>query len=80
MSQAAGVDVQSAWPAGEYWKVRVSTPEPTSSELALRATVPVSWAPGSSIVPVGGVLSTLTVSTADVVTLPAWSVADARRS
>ncbi len=81
VSQAAGVSLQVSCPAGEVWYVVDAMPEPASLEVALRVTVPWTFAPGSASVTVGFELSTRrSETTAEVVTLPALSVATARKS
>ncbi len=80
MFQPAGIGVQAFCPAGECWKVSVSTPESESAVVAVRSTVPVSGVPGSSSEAVGATLSTVTVTTSEVFTLPTRSVTVTRRS
>src|SRR2546426_186257 len=56
-------------------------PEPESLVDEVSATVPLRFAPGSFIVALGGVLSTrMLVTAADAPSLPAASIATARRS
>ena len=75
--------VQVPAPAGERWKVTVSTPEPPASaellvsEIVLRR---LAASAGAVIEPVGLVLSTRTVIVAEVKELPALSVVTTRRS
>ena len=82
VSQSGGVAVQSFAPAGEYSYVTDATPEPSpSSRSAPRVTTPVTLAPGSWSVTVGGVSSTRTFArTSETVVLLATSVATARTS
>ena len=83
VSQLAAWFVQVPAPAGERWKVTVSTPEPPgSAELLVRATVlrTLAASAGAVIEPVGAVLSTRTVIVAEVKVLPALSVVRTRRS
>ena len=83
VSQVDGVAVQVPAPAGERWKTTVSRPEPASAELLVSETggTPIS-APlaGAVTEPVGRVLSTRTVTVAEVKVLPALSVVTTRRS
>ena len=80
--QLAAWFVQLPAPAGERWKVTVSIPEPPSAELLVSVTVPRMSAAsaGAVIEPVGFVLSTRTVTVAEVKELPALSVVTTRRS
>jgi hypothetical protein len=68
-------------PAGERWKVALATPEPPSAELEVRLIVPltVAAAAGAVRLPVGAVLSTVTVIELLVVELLEVSVATAVR-
>ena len=68
-------------PAAERWKATEATPEPEPSEpVPLSGAEPRRFAPGSVSVPLGLVLSTVTVRTALVKGLPATSVVTTRRS
>ena len=81
--QLAAWFVQVPAPAGERWKVTVSTPEPPrSAELLASTTVPRISAAAAGFVtePVGLVLSTRTVIVVEVKELPALSVVTTRRS
>ncbi len=72
--------VQVPAPAGERWKATEATP-PASLEVAARATVARRLAPGSVRATTGAVLLTRrSATTAEVVWLPAASVATTRRS
>ena len=81
--QLAAWFVQVPAPAGERWKVTVSTPEPPrSAELPASTTVPRTSAASAGLVtePVGFVLSTSTVMVAEVWELPTLSMVWTRRS
>ena len=82
MFQVAAWFVQLPAPAGERWNCTVATPEPLSAESLARATVPRRFAPvaGAVTEPVGGVLSSRTVTRADAAELPLTSLTNARRS
>ena len=82
MFQLAAWFVQMPAPAGERWNRTVAIPEPASAESLVSAIVPRTFAPppGAVTEPVGSVLSTRTVITGDVKTLPALSVVTTRRS
>jgi hypothetical protein len=73
--------VQVLVPAGLRWKAAEATPEVTSAESEVRLIVPltVAEAAGAVRLPVGLVLSTVTVTTEEVVVLPALSVVTAVR-
>src|SRR5919108_595223 len=75
--------VQLPVPAGERWNCAEATPEPPSAESESTEIVPPTLAPaaGAATEPVGFVLSTRRFVTAiEYATLPAMSVATARRS
>src|SRR4051812_47415635 len=76
--------VQVFVPEGERWNVALATREPpVSAESELTVTVlPLTLAPlaGAVSEPVGSVLSTRTVTVAEVKVLPAASVVMTRRS
>jgi hypothetical protein len=74
--ESLDIVVQVPVPAGERWNVALATPEPPSAELEVRLIVPftIAAAAGAVRLPVGAVLSTLTLATvADVKLLPALS-------
>jgi hypothetical protein len=72
--------VQLAAPAGERWKATETTPAPESVAAPESVTLARRFAAGASRLTAGAVLSTPTVSDAEVVELPARSVVTARRS
>jgi hypothetical protein len=78
---AEPIVVQVPVPAGERWKVALATPEPPSAELEVRLIVPltVAAAAGAVRLPVGAVLSTVTLTAVEVVVFPATSVVTAVR-
>jgi len=73
--------VQVPAPAGERWKLALATPEVPSAELEVKLTVALTMAAADGAVrlPVGAVLSTVMVTAAEVVVLPALSVVTAVR-
>jgi hypothetical protein len=80
---AAPIFVHVPAPAGERWNCAEATPEPPSSEFELTEIVPRTLAPAAGAVtdPIGLVLSTCRFVTAvELTTLPAMSVATARKS
>ncbi len=80
--QLAAWFVQVERPIGERWNTTVATPEPVSAELLTSVIEPRTLAAATGLVtdPVGSVLSTRTVVTAELKTLPALSVVTTRRS
>jgi hypothetical protein len=71
--------VQVLAPAGDRWKAALVTPEVASAESDVRLIVPFTMAldAGAVRLPVGLVLSTVTVTAEEVVVLPAASVVTA---
>ncbi len=76
------MSVQVPAPAGERWILTLATPEPAPSPaVASSVIVPFRYWPGSVIVTVGAVLSTIAPEyTVELAVLPALSVATERKS
>ncbi len=83
VSVSESIVVQLPSPSGERWNTTVPTPEPPASvELDVTAidARTLALSTGAVIEPTGFVLSTRTVTAADVKELPALSVVRTRRS